>query len=68
MSERTSVQIPLEMTPELRDELDAIARLSGINSRMAVIRLACREYADRYWRERSEAERRDPRSLVNEAA
>jgi hypothetical protein len=44
MTDKPTVKFPVEMTVEQRDELDAIANEIGI-SRVAVMRIACREYA-----------------------
>jgi hypothetical protein len=68
VSEQTKVQIPLEMPVHQRDELDQIVSLTG-ESRMSIIRLACREYAERFFmRRRHIHEPSGTRETASEAA
>lgn len=47
-TEKPTVKFPVEMTTDQRDELDAIATELGL-ARVQVIRLACRDYAHRFF-------------------
>lgn len=47
-TEKTTVKFPVEMTTDQRDEIDLIAGELGL-ARVQVIRLACREYARRFF-------------------
>ena len=47
-TEKTTVKFPVEMTIDQRDEIDLIASELGL-ARVQVIRLACRDYARRFF-------------------
>lgn len=47
-TDKPTVKFPVEMPADQRDELDAIATELGL-ARVQVIRLACRDYARRFF-------------------